>query len=953
MGSDLTLESKALSLLQDYNGANNFILDLKRKSQVNKKFYPTRSQSEYIITNHNKEPKIAKKWVTIDPYFAKKFADDKFFTEIPEQIWVEKLLTEKDKAYHIWGKFFDTEELYAIWVPKASLIKDNKVKDVVIDYSKYSNRPPLEHQKEAIQKLVENKKFILADDMGLGKGLRNDTLIYTPHGTKKMEEIRVGDKVIGSDGKPYNVIGVFPQGIKESYKITFNDGYSIYTDDTHLWSVSSPNYGKNRKNDRIKKNIVLSTKQMYDGETIIINGCGHNEKKEYKVETHYKSKNGNNKWQIPIVNPIEFNRNDDLPIDPYFLGVSLGDGSFTKTSVKFSVHKDDYDELFHNQNMSENKPVNNLRNGYINLGKFLVDLGLDNKRSHNKFIPDIYKYSSVENRLSIVQGLMDTDGHCQGKGEKNFEGALFSSVSEKLCDDLAEIIHSLGGVCRKKSKRSFYKKNGIRVECRISYYLNIKLPFGMNPFRLKRKSEKYIMPNKYPVGRYINKIEKCGEGEFTCISVDSPDKLYVAEHAIVTHNTTSTIIAALETGAKKMLVICPATLKINWKREIENYSDKPIFIAEGKNYSEEHDIVIVNYDILKNFHDIKDRENSLILKSNFDLVIIDESHYIKNAQAQRTKLINDIVKDIERLWLLTGTPMTSRPIDYYNLLNLVDNPSAKNWMAYVIRYCAGYQFKVGNRKVWNVMGSSNLEELRDRTSTTILRRLKENVLDLPDKIITPVYLRLKSKDYEDVMGEYYDWYDKNPEESKSLTVQFTKLTKVRQIIANEKVTQTIELAENIIEQGKKVIIFCNFTESLNRICEHFGKSAVKLDGSMTKASRQHSVDEFQTNEKIKVFVGNIKAAAVGITLTSAEVVIFNDLSFLPSDHAQAEDRAYRYGQKNNVLVYYPIYDNTIEGIIYDIINEKKKVIATVMGDNVDTTEAAEQILNRINDLRRK
>ena len=586
MGSDLTLESKALSLLQDYNGANNFILDLKRKSQVNKKFHPTRSQSEYIITNHNKEPKIAKKWVTIDPYFAQKFADDKFFTEIPERIWVEKLLTEKDKAYHIWGKFFDTEELYAIWVPKASLIKDNKVKNVVIDYSKYSNRPPLEHQKEAIQKLVENKKFILADDMGLGK-------------------------------------------------------------------------------------------------------------------------------------------------------------------------------------------------------------------------------------------------------------------------------------------------------------------------------------------------------------------------------TTSTIIAALETGAKKMLVICPATLKINWKREIENYSDKTIFIAEGKNYSEEHDIVIVNYDILKNFHDIKDRENSLILKSDFDLVIIDESHYIRNAQAQRTKLINDIVKDIERLWLLTGTPMTSRPIDYYNLLNLVDNPSAKNWMAYVIRYCAGYQFKVGNRKVWNVMGASNLEELRDRTSTTILRRLKENVLDLPDKIITPVYLRLKSKDYEDVMGEYYDWYDKNPEESKSLTVQFTKLTKVRQIIANEKVTQTIELAENIIEQGKKVIIFCNFTESLNRICEHFGKSAVKLDGSMPKASRQHSVDEFQTNEKIKVFVGNIKAAAVGITLTSAEVVIFNDLSFLPSDHAQAEDRAYRYGQKNNVLVYYPIYDNTIEGIIYDIINEKKKVIATVMGDNVDTTEAAEQILNRINDLRRK
>jgi SWI/SNF-related matrix-associated actin-dependent regulator 1 of chromatin subfamily A len=415
--------------------------------------------------------------------------------------------------------------------------------------------------------------------------------------------------------------------------------------------------------------------------------------------------------------------------------------------------------------------------------------------------------------------------------------------------------------------------------------------------------------------------------------------------------TTSTIIGALETGAKKILIICPATLKINWKREIENYSDRSVYIAEGKNFSTEHDFVIINYDIIKNFHDTKKKDDSKVLAANFDLVIVDEAHYIKNATAQRTKLINDIVKKTERLWLLTGTPMTSRPIDYFNLLSLIDSPVAKNWMAYAIRYCSGYQFNVGGRKVWNVTGASNLEELRDRTVGLTLRRLKENVLDLPDKIITPVYLRLKSKEYENVMGEYYDWYDKNPEESKSLTVQFTKLTKVRQIIADEKIAQTIELAENILEQDKKVIIFCNFTDSLNKITEHFGKVAVKLDGSMSKPERQNSVDQFQDNPKVKVFVGNIKAAGVGITLTAAEAVIMNDLSFLPSDHAQAEDRAYRYGQKNNVLVYYPIFENTIEGIIYDILNNKKQVIATVMGDNQHPADMAEEILQRINELR--
>ena len=581
---NISLESKALLLLENYEGANNYLLELKRKSQVNRKFYPTRSQSEYIINNHDKQPKVAKKWIILDAYFAQKLADDKLYTEIPQKVWVEKLLAEKDKAYHIWGRVFETEELHDFWLPKASIIKDNTVKDVVIDYEKYSHRPPLSHQKEAVQKLVENKRYILADDMGLGK-------------------------------------------------------------------------------------------------------------------------------------------------------------------------------------------------------------------------------------------------------------------------------------------------------------------------------------------------------------------------------TTSTIIGALETGAKKILIICPATLKINWKREIENYSDRSVYIAEGKNFSTEHDFVIINYDIIKNFHDPKKKDDSEILRANFDLVVVDEAHYIKNAQAQRTKLINDIVKNVDRIWLLTGTPMTSRPIDYYNLLSLVDSPVAKNWMAYVIRYCQGYQFKVGSRKVWNVMGASNLEELRDRTSGLTLRRLKGDVLDLPDKIITPVYLRLKSKEYEEVMGEYYNWYEKNPEESKSLTVQFTKLTKVRQIIANEKIAQTIELTENILEQDKKVIIFCNFTESLNKIVEHFGKAAVKVDGSMSKPERQHSVDEFQDNPKVKVFVGNIKAAGVGLTLTAGEAVVMNDLSFLPSDHAQAEDRAYRYGQKNNVLVYYPIFENTIEGIIYDILNNKKQVIATVMGDNQNSGDVAEEILKRINEMR--
>ena len=582
------IEHKALDLLETYSGANNYILYLKNKKEVSGKFYPTRSQAEYITTYYNTNPKVARKWVDLDTYFAKKFAEERYLLQVPEQIYVEKLLVEKEKSYHVWGKFFDSDKLSEFWVPKSALIKTHKVESVNIDYSKYSHRPPLEHQKIAIEKLAGSKRFILADDMGLGK-------------------------------------------------------------------------------------------------------------------------------------------------------------------------------------------------------------------------------------------------------------------------------------------------------------------------------------------------------------------------------TTSTIIAALETGSKKVLIVCPASLKINWQREIENYSDRPVFIAEGKKFSTEHDFVIVNYDILKNFHDSdpKKKEDSLLLQSNFDLVILDEAHMISNVQAQRTKIINSFAKKVSRVWLLTGTPMTSRPMNYYNLLNLIESPVAQNWKAYAIRYCQGFQFTAGKRKVWNVSGASNLEELRDRTSKQILRRLKEDVLDLPDKIITPVYLRLKSKEYEDLMGEYFDWYDKNPDESSSLTVQFSKLMKVRKVIANEKTKQTIEFAENILEQGKKVIIFTNFTDTLQTIYQHFGKQAVYLDGSCSNSVRQQAVDQFQTDDKVRVFVGNLKAAGVGLTLTAAEVVIMNDLSFVPAEHAQAEDRAYRYGQKSNVLVYYPLFENTIEGVIYDMLNKKKQIISTVMGDGImeSTGDIVEEILKLINKRR--
>jgi hypothetical protein len=332
----------------------------------------------------------------------------------------------------------------------------------------------------------------------------------------------------------------------------------------------------------------------------------------------------------------------------------------------------------------------------------------------------------------------------------------------------------------------------------------------------------------------------------------------------------------------------------------------------------------------KNFrvYDLEIEDNHNYFANN---TLVSNCHYISNPKAQRTKLINDIAEDSKRLWLLTGTPMTSRPINYYNLLKLIDAPIAQNWQLYVKRYCKGFRFKVNGRFIWNTRGASHLEELHEKTKPHLLRRLKTDVLDLPSKIITPVYLELKSKDYEELMEEYLDWSKLEGKEA-SLAVHITKLMNVRTLIAREKVRYTIEMVERLLEQEKKVIVFTNFTETLETIARHFGKAAVTLDGRMTKIKRQQSVDQFQEDPKKTVFVSNLKAGGVGITLTAAEAVIKNDLSFVPSDHGQAEDRAYRYGQKNSVSVYYPIFENTMERVIFDILMRKKNVIDQVMGD---------------------
>ena len=420
------------------------------------------------------------------------------------------------------------------------------------------------------------------------------------------------------------------------------------------------------------------------------------------------------------------------------------------------------------------------------------------------------------------------------------------------------------------------------------------------------------------------------------------------------------IIAAIESGAKKILVVCPSSTKINWEREINVFCNDTTII-DGKKFSDAK-FTIINFDILKNFHTLvkrgKESETPTIhrhlAEAGFDLCIIDEAHYLKNNDSIRGKIMVELsVKyNITKVWLLTGTPVANRPMDFFNLLKIIKSPIAQNWQHYATRYCEGRKFfrtlKNGQkRQIWLTDGASNLEELASKTKNIVLRRLKVDVLDMPDKVITPMHHLLDNKqkaEYEYLWEEYMLAKKALGKRVKEDQKDLVELILLRQFIAKQAIPYTIEMVENAIEMGRKVIVFTSFTDELEMIANHFGKSAVKHNGPMTNAMKQKSVDSFQNNDKIKVFVGNIKSAGVGITLTEGTVVIFNSFDWVPGNNEQAEDRAFRIGQKNDVNVYYQLFDETISSRMWNMLNDKKDVISIIMGEKQLTEEEITELL---------
>lgn len=761
-------------------------------------------------------------------------------------------------------------------------------------------------QKIAVKHIVENEDFMLNDEMGLGKMQPYDARILTPSGWRTMGELNAGTEITGSEGKPIKVTAVYEHGEQEVYRVTLSDGTSTECGLEHLWNVQHVH-----DRGRGKPFRTLSLEQI--------------------VSSGLKQANGNRKWFLPMVQPVHFDP-VTLPIAPYVLGAWLGDG----TTKLGTITVGDPELLRHieaegytcGKNIAS--PARCSMHTIYNLKKHLAANGL----LDNKHIPEIYKRGSVEQRISLLQGLLDTDGTISSNGDN----ISFSSTLEGLVLGVQELVESLGGsaIVRKTRKPWNYKDGRTHSEF---LRCTIRLPSGIQPFRLSRKAVRYTVREKYLPARAIESVECVGRKKCRCIRVDAADRLYVTDHYIVTHNTYSAYAALCLLEAFPALVVCPNNAKWVWQRVGEEVTELDIQVVEGtpaqraEQIEREADVTIINFEGLRavKMPDPEDKRRKLVIpKSNpalFDyeyaMLITDEYHRVKNPGAQQT--VGYLELEAERQLHMSGTPILNRPDEIWPTLHRID-PA---------RFNSFYMFEkaIVMRDGGKIVGYEPraMSDLRSYIAEKSLRRRKDQVInDLPHVVYSTRPVELTTEQRR-LYNQIRDNFIIETEDQQQKRVHYrSQIMREKQACfspelyggstTSAKIDELKVVVKELVDNGEKAIIFSQWAKATRIIERELADyNPAYVDGSVKGSKRMAQVDKFNEDEDCHLYIGTIGANKESITLDAATYVIFTDKDWNPKNNEQAAARSAAGGLRG-VGVEGTV--NIIELIARDTIEEK-------------------------------
>lgn len=549
---------------------------------------------------------------------------------------------------------------------------------------------------------------------------------------------------------------------------------------------------------------------------------------------------------------------------------------------------------------------------------------------------------------------------------------------------------------------SFLSKKGVVGNFLVDDFHNMQIDFDRyDRLSMEQDPKRRLFPHQKEGVQFLLTRKKC-------ILADS----------MGLGKTSTLSVAAIEGNFDSTVIICPASLKTNWKKELMWYvPEKDITIIEsiaqktkgeleeflgysvGKSNKKKEELleeayfqgkwqnnrfVIVNYDILDEFYEIPKswakkavadaHEGSPLLKYIYNkksLIVIDEAHKLSNSTSKRYKIIKDLIKrgNPEDIFLATGTPVTNNPQNLFCLLALIKHPLSNDWNYYMEHYCGAIKIPAKGEKekwtnlflkrvgkaTWYDLSSNekdklktfirdnakmitiakdltNLDELKEMISDVYMRRIKEDMEGMVKKTIHEIYYDLAPSqlmEYETLWDEYEAAQKENNPE-KIINKDLLEGAIYRRYLSNAMVPYTEKLVDEIIAKGEKIVVFCCFDEELYALKEYYGDKCVIYNGKMNAKQKDAAVEKFMNDDTTMVFIGNLIAAGVGITLTRASNLIFNDLSYVPGDNQQGIDRICRIGQTKDCDIYIQIFRKTQYENIWNIVMKKTLVIDQII-----------------------
>lgn len=585
-------------------------------------------------------------------------------------------------------------------------LAEGKEHDKILDRSKLAlfHKTPLEHQTNFFDKYEYGraalglKGYLLSAAAGTGKAQPLYSKIKTPSGWTTMGQIKVGDVITAWDGSPTNVVGVFPQGEKEVYEITLKDGRTVHACGEHLWRAYNNREIKS-KPDHCR--VIQTTdiqQRLASGKRV----------------------------HLDLLTP-EQGVEQELPLDPYLLGVIIGDGSTANRAVLISQADE---ELFGYvaqalpegvQLVFKDQPdrVRTCGVSRIDPSKpnpvtaALAAMDLRRKRGHEKFIPAIYFNASLGQRISLFQGLMDTDGTACSNG-----GSIsYCTVSEQLALDVQRLVWSLGGIASISAKQTHYTYLGERRAGRIAFQINIRMKKPSQAFRLTRKRALVRDDNQYSENLKLEvvSVERIGTEPCQCISIDHPDHLYITDDYVVTHNTLTDLMIAEMVHSDYVVIVSPnnAVYRV-WDKALKEEYRKPQeawIPSEGKPYKGQR-FLIGHYEALAALLAQAKQLSGKIT------IVLDECHNFNEIKSQRTQLFIQLCESTksENVIWASGTPIKALGGESIPLLKTID-PLFDSTM------------EVSFTKVFGISARRALDILRNRMGFISYRVEKKEVVD--------------------------------------------------------------------------------------------------------------------------------------------------------------------------------------------------------------------------------